>query len=241
MPQHKTGIALITGSGRRLGYTLAHTLLQRGYRVLAQYRSPTDAVQELAAQGADLFQADFNEPEQISELLTAVQEQTQRLDVLIHNASAFQASAQETGHIISQFKSFFNIHMLAPALLNEGLCKLLAHDSQRPGNIIHITDIQVIRPQPDHHLYCASKAGLSSLTQSCARRYAPGIRVNEIAPGPILFADAHSEQHRRSVLAETPLGMEGGLEPVLQAVDYLINNAYVTGERIKVDGGRSLT
>ena len=241
MGNKKTSVALVTGASRRLGYALAQTLQQGDYQVFAQYRTRTREVEQLGAMGVTLLAADLTVREQVSGLIETVHARTSRLDLMIHNASCFATSAPEPDGYPDQFTSFFQLHMLAPAWLNERLRDLLSHDPGHPGNIIHITDIYALRPDPAHHLYCATKAGLSNLTQSCARRYAPHIRVNEIAPGPILFAEEHDEAHREKVLAQTPLGCEGGLTPVLKAVDYLIDNPYVTGERIKVDGGRSLT
>jgi len=241
MGNDKTSVALVTGAGRRLGYALAQTLQQGGYQVFAQYRTRTRQVEQLADVGVTLLAADLTIREQLAALIETVHARTSRLDLLIHNASCFAASTREVDDFPAQFESFFQLHMLAPAWMNERFRDLLSHDPGHPGNIIHITDICALRPDSAHHLYCASKAGLSNLTQSCARRYAPHIRVNEIAPGPILFAESHDAAHREKVLAQTPLGREGGLTPVLKAVDYLIDNPYVTGERIKVDGGRSLT
>lgn len=124
-------------------------------------------------------------------------------------------------------------------LINEGLFELLSATGDDP-NVIHITDIFAERPDPQYRTYTAAKAGLDNLALSYAQLWAPTVRVNRLQPGPILFLPEHSEEHKRKVLANTLLQREGGLQPVLDAIHLLINNAYMTGAVIKVDGGRFL-
>ncbi|WP_197495800.1 SDR family oxidoreductase [Acidihalobacter yilgarnensis] len=133
--------------------------------------------------------------------------------------------------------------MLAPYLINTGLVELLhagADANDSPTDIVHITDIFALSPKPEFDLYCATKAGLENLSQSFAKRYAPRIKVNCLQPGPILFKDSHTPEMRRRVLAETPLGREGGPEAVYRALRALLDNDYLTGTSIPVDGGRHL-
>lgn len=228
--------AFITGAGRRLGLAICHALLDDGYQVIAHYHSSSDGVQELVNRGAQALQANLADLTQVHRLITQLQQTTERLDLLVNNASCFfdnQQVAESDEHLVA----VFNVHTLAPYLIiNELSPKLAKHQ----GNVINITDIYVDSPNPNYVAYCAAKAGLANLTQSFAKKLAPAVRVNAIQPGPILFLPEHGSDYRQHVLNETPLQLEGGLEPVIHALRFLRDNAFITGEAIKVDGGRSL-
>jgi dihydromonapterin reductase/dihydrofolate reductase len=231
---------LVTGCSRRLGLFLAHRLLARGAKVFAHYRTHRPALDTLADAGAQLVQADFDDADARQQLIQRIREESDYLSGIIHNASAFAPSKALEEGASAQFEAFFRVHMLAPFEINEALLDKLYANPEPHSHLIHITDIYAQRPQPSHHSYCATKAGLASLNDSWALRLAPKVRVNQIAPGPILFLDDHDQAHRDEVLAQTPLGVEGGLEPIGKAVDYLLDNPYITGSRMTVDGGRSL-
>lgn len=231
---------LITGCSRRLGLFLAQRLLAQGHQVLAHYRTRRDSIDQLEATGAWVFKADFSDSSQIDGLVEQIGRRCDYLSGIIHNASGFESSLPLAEGGAAQFQRFFRIHMLAPYCLNEALLPLLQANPEAHSDLIHITDIYAQRPDPNRHSYCATKAGLASLNDSWARSLAPKIKVNQIAPGPILFLDEHDQAHRDRVLAQTPLAVEGGLEPIGKAVDYLLDNPYVTGSRLTVDGGRSL-
>ena len=127
--------------------------------------------------------------------------------------------------------------MTMPALLMNALQPSL---SEAKGNIISITDIYSDNPNPEFSLYCSTKAGLKSLTLSAAKKWAPQIRANCIQPGPLKFLPSHSEAEKDKVIKETLLPFEGGFDPVFKTVEFIIDNDYLTGQCINVDGGRSL-
>lgn len=230
-------VAFITGAGRRFGYELAKSLLDEGYRVFAHYNSSRDGVAELEQLGAIGVQADLTNGAAIAELIASVQRQTERLDLLVNNASCFFDN-QIVDDDPAALAAVFEVHVQAPYLLIKGLQSQLRN--AKNGVVINITDIYTDSPSTDYIAYCAAKAGLANLTLSFAKALAPQVRVNGIQPGPILFLPEHDSEHRQKVLAETPLELEGGLEPMLQAVRFLRDNPFVTGEFIKVDGGRAL-
>ncbi|NOZ56164.1 MAG: SDR family oxidoreductase, partial [Calditrichaeota bacterium] len=165
---------------------------------------------------------------------------TTSLRAIVHNASAFSETAENLDEDVALFERFFRVHMLAPYVLNRELLDLLRASPQKPADIVHLTDIYAERPNPDFATYCATKAGLANLTRSLAKRYAPDVKVNAIAPGPILFREEHTEENRRAVLSKTPLGVEGGPEAIYLALKAVLDNYYITGAVIPVDGGRSL-
>lgn len=228
--------ALVTGAGRRLGFYLCQQLLALGWQVVGQYRREHEGLASLRAAGATLIQADFEREEEVRAL--AGQVAAGPLDLLIHNASAFEPGAPTLAGELAQFERFFRVHMQAPFLLNRLLAERLATSGR--GSIIHLTDIYIHAPPPELAAYVATKAGLHSLAMSAARELAPRVRVNTIEPGPILFLDEHGEAWRQQVLARTPLGREGGLAPIWQAVQLLMENDYMTGASLRVDGGRAL-
>ncbi len=231
---------LITGAGRRVGLHLARRLLQDGARVIAHYRSSGENLETLRAEGAQLVQGDLATVDGSLAVAEAVRAMTPALRAIVHNASAFSPTADDPREAASQFIQFFGIHMQAPWLLNTTLEPLLRASASHPADIVHITDIFAERPHPEFDLYCATKAGLENLSLSLARRLAPRIKVNSIRPGPILFMPSHTPEARAKVLAETPLGREGGPEPVYRALRALLDNDFITGAALPVDGGRHL-
>jgi dihydromonapterin reductase/dihydrofolate reductase len=131
--------------------------------------------------------------------------------------------------------------MMAPFLINQSLQPLLKGDSGSPADIIHITDINVENPTPRFDIYGTTKAGLHNMMLVMAKKLAPTIKVNAVAPGPVLFTTQHSDQVKQQMLDETPLAKEGGAEPVYLAVKSLLDNPFITGASIPVDGGRRLS
>ncbi len=229
---------VITGASRRLGLFLCGRFLASGYSVLAVTRSPSDELVQLA-ENADLaiFSVDSYEARNIETLIAQIKDARSKVHALIHNVSAFAKDGAQYSE--QDFALFLRLHMALPAQLNMGLAPLL-HDEQSPGNIIHITDIFADNPSATHVLYCASKAGLENLSKGFAKKLAPGVRVNTIQPGPIQFLPSHSEEDKRKVLAQTLLQREGGFMPIFQAICGILENSYMTGASIKVDGGRAL-
>ncbi|RUO43286.1 SDR family NAD(P)-dependent oxidoreductase [Idiomarina aquatica] len=230
-------VALITGAGRRFGYELANDLLDNGYTVFAHYNSSKGGVEKLEQQGAIGLQADFSDTRAIDNMIDQVIAQTGQLDLLVNNASCFFDN-----HTVDAsddaLAAVYQVHAIAPYKLITGLQALLANAND--GLVINITDIYSERPSTNYIAYCGAKAALANMTLAFAKALAPDIRVNAIQPGPILFLPEHDNQHRQQVLAETPLKVEGGLQPMIDTVKFFRDNPFLTGESIKVDGGRAL-
>lgn len=238
---HSQPPILVTGAGRRVGLHLANRLLDDGQPVIAHYHRESGGIEALAARGALTLQADLAHAVGALALVDAVRAQATALRGIVHNASAFTPTPAEPAAAAAMFEAFFSIHMLAPYLIDTGLAGLLgAGSTAAPTDIVHITDIFAENPRPEFDIYCATKAGLENLTRSLAKRYAPKIKVNSLQPGPILFKDSHTPEMRQRVLAETPLGREGGAEAVYRGLRALLDNDYMTGTAIQVDGGRHL-
>ncbi|MEN5091644.1 dihydromonapterin reductase [Pseudomonas protegens] len=225
---------LITGASQRVGLHCALRLLEDGQPVIVTYRSDRPGLQTLREKGAILLHADFSSEAGILALISEVKSHTDRLRAIVHNASQWleESPGQET----AAFTQMFNVHMLAPYLINLHCAQLLQRSS--PADIIHISDDVTRKGSSKHIAYCASKAGLDSLTLSFAAKYAPTIKVNGIAPALLLFNPDDDAAYRAKALAKSALGIEPGSEVIYQSLRYLLDNPYVTGTTLTVNGGR---
>ncbi|WP_085711758.1 MULTISPECIES: dihydromonapterin reductase [unclassified Pseudomonas] len=225
---------LITGAGQRVGLHCAQRLLEDGHRVIFTYRSERPGVKTLRDLGAVGLFADFSSEASILAFIAELKTHTDSLRAIVHNASEWLA---ENGDGEAEaFTRMFNIHMLAPYLINLHCADLLQRSS--PADIIHISDDVTRKGSSKHIGYCASKAGLDSLTLSFAARYAPSIKVNGIAPALLLFNPDDDATYRAKALAKSALGIEPGSEVIYQSLRYLLDNPYVTGTTLTVNGGR---
>ncbi|MGP6418175.1 dihydromonapterin reductase [Pseudomonas putida] len=225
---------LITGAGQRVGLHCAQRLLEDGHRVIFTYRSERPGVQALRDLGAIGIFADFSSEAAILAFIDELKTHTDRLRAIVHNASEWLA--ETPGNEAEAFSRMLNVHMLAPYLINLHCADLLKRSI--PADIIHISDDVTRKGSSKHIGYCASKAGLDSLTLSFAARYAPAIKVNGIAPALLLFNPDDDAAYRAKALAKSALGIEPGSEVIYQSLRYLLDNPYVTGTTLTVNGGR---
>lgn len=225
---------LITGASQRVGLHCALRLLEDGQPVIVTYRSDRPGLQTLREKGAILLHADFSSEAGILALISEVKHHTDRLRAIVHNASEWLE--ESPGEESAAFTRMFNVHMLAPYLINLHCAELLQRSS--PADIIHISDDVTRKGSSKHIAYCASKAGLDSLTLSFAAKYAPTIKVNGIAPALLLFNPDDDAAYRAKTLAKSALGIEPGSEVIYQSLRYLLDNPYVTGTTLTVNGGR---
>ena len=231
---------LITGAGKRLGLYNANKLLDEGHQVIASYRTMRPSVTELQQRGAIMIQADFSTLDGIVVFIETLRMQTNCLRAIVHNASIWPndntvANQPET------FLGLVNVHMLAPYLINTQCVDLLLNDrGSELRDILHMSDQAVCRGSSNHAAYLASKAGLESMTRSFAKKYAPRIKVNAIAPGLIRFNPDDDEHYKAKTLSKAALPIEPGEQVVWQTLQFIFNNPYMTGEIIPLRGGRHL-
>ncbi|WP_091852049.1 SDR family NAD(P)-dependent oxidoreductase [Marinobacter segnicrescens] len=236
-------VAVVTGAGRRLGFEASMALLERGYRVFALYRSKTDDLLQLADRGAITLKADLADPDSLDRAIANILQQSEAVHLLVNNASEFTADEADQQALARQASRLFQVNSVAPMILMAGLAGALRQgcsDNSAPTLVINITDIFVEKPNPKFAAYCASKAALSNLTLSYARMLAPEVRVNAIMPGPVRFLPDHTAEDQARVLSETLLAREGGFDCVVQQILALLDNHFMTGALIPVDGGRRL-
>lgn len=238
-------VILITGGARRIGAQIARTLHAAGARIVVHYRSSAAAAKELGAElnaarpgSAALFAADLQRDEAPEQLIGAAVGHFGRLDALINNASTFYRTP--VGQIThAAWNDLMGSNLRAPLFLAQAAAPHLA--TQR-GVIINVIDIHGLRPLKGYPLYSIAKAGLAMLTRALARELGPDVRVNGIAPGPVLWAEHDLDDSiKREIIAKTALKRVGSPQDIAHTALFLIRDApYITGQIIAVDGGRSI-
>lgn len=236
--------ALITGAAARLGRAIAEEL-HLDHQVIIHYRNSEQAALALADElnrrrpdSAAAVQSDLATAADCQQLAEAALARFGEISLLVNNASAFFptpiGSADE-----QQWDALMGSNLKAPFFLSQALTPALARSS---GSIVNLADIHADKPMPAHTIYCAAKAGLVMLTKSMARELAPGVRVNAVAPGAILWPDQECEGYNKEqILARIPMQRSGDPSDIARTVRFLAVDApYITGQVIAVDGGRSL-
>ena len=230
---------LITGVGKRVGLYLAQQFLDRDIPVIGTYRTERDSLNQLRDKGATLYQCDFNDNDQIAELISSIKNNHSSLRAIIHNASDWlpDNARLEPSTILQQM---LQVHVQAPYQINLGLADLLAANKDAYTDIIHIGDYVSSCGSKKHIAYAASKAAQDNLTLSFAAKLAPKTKVNSIAPALLLFNEHDDELYRVKTLQKSLMQREAGLEEFMHSIDYLLNSQYVTGRILPLDGGRHL-
>lgn len=231
---------LVSGAGQRIGAYLVRQLLKNtDYPVVFTYRTKHAEVAELQRLGAIAIQADFTEIESLPGLVEKVSQQVCSLRAIIHNASLWLSDEQAP--VGSEaYRNLFQVHVDAPHYLNGQLENLLREASSDLKDIISISDYSINRIRETHIGYLASKAALRTLSQGYAKKLAPEIKVNDIAPALIAFNEGDNENYKAMRLKQAAIPIEPGYEVVWQAVDYLMKSPYSTGSVLQLDGGRHL-
>ncbi len=238
-------VVLVTGGARRLGAAIARLLHAEGARILIHHRaSQADAaalaagLNAVRAGSAATHAADLMDVAALPGIVGAAIAAFGRLDVLINNASTFYPTP--VGEITVQaFDDLIGTNLRAPLFLAQAA----AHELRlRRGLVLNMVDIHAFRPLKRHPVYSAAKAGLVMLTQSLARELGPQVRVNGIAPGPVLWPEGEMDGDLKArIVDRTALKRMGTPEDVARAALYLVRDApYVTGQVLPVDGGRTV-
>lgn len=240
----KNKVALITGSAKRIGKQTAITLHNQGFDIVVHCNNSAKEAKELVntlnnkrTDSATYVQANLNEHQAVLDLASQAKSAFGRLDVLVNNASTFYPT--EVNKVNEEiWDDLFASNLKAPFFLSQALAEEL---NKNQGVIVNIVDIHADRPLKGYPVYCTAKAGLVMLTKSLSRELAPNIRVNAVAPGPILWHDNDlTEQDKTQVLDEVLLKRLGSPINIAEAILYLIQADYVTGHILAVDGGRSI-
>jgi pteridine reductase len=238
------GVALLTGAAKRVGRAVALRLADEGFDIAFTYLTSGDAAgetrDEIEKKGRACLaiSADLTDSQAAVETIYAqVAAKFGRLDVLVNSASIYEPDAAPAD-TTSQMRRLWAIHVESPLLLSRAFTPML---QTAGGCIINMVDLLAERPMPGYLAYCASKAGLWNLTLGLARELAPHVRVNGIAPGVVQWPADLPAEKREQYLRRVPLDRAGTPEDVAGAVAYLsIEAQYVTGQILRLDGGRSI-
>jgi len=240
-------VALVTGAAHRIGAEICRQLHRAGYRIALHYFRSREAAEQLAgelnahrADSCHLYGADLCDEVAVELLSSAVLADFGVIDLLVNNASLYFRTNPDS---ISpeDWAQLTTSNLRAPFLLVRYLQKSLAI---RDGGVVNILDAHSLRAVPGYAVYDMTRSGLESLTRSQARELAPNVRVNAVAPGMILWPEtrdaALTDEQKNTLLENIPMGRLGSPGDIAEAVLFLARAAYITGQVIVVDGGRSL-
>ncbi|HNV86196.1 MAG TPA: SDR family oxidoreductase [Candidatus Omnitrophota bacterium] len=241
----KDKVVLITG-GARIGQEVATYLAERRCHIVLAYRSSRSAAERTAEKVRSMgrraltVQADFMRERDVRRVMGRIEKEMKRLDVLINMASVYKKIP--LFHIKStDWEESLTIHLRAAYHLSHEAARLMR--TQKQGRSINFSDWTSRSGRPryrDYVPYYVAKTGIIGLTEALALELAPEILVNAIAPGPILPPDSIADEEKQEVVSATPLKRWGGSLEIAKTVSFLIETDFVTGECIRVDGGRHL-
>ena len=235
----------ITGAAKRIGKEIALCFSEMGWNIIIHYNSSKNDAQVLADEinganpdSAITVQGNLDVKEDVEKVINIVRDAFPTIDLLINNASTFYPTPIED---ISEehWDKLVGSNLKGPLFLIKGLKDKL---KESKGSIINITDTNLSKGVANYSIYSAAKAGLESITKGLARELAPYIKVNAIAPGAMLEPPdvTWTEEQKSKVISSIPLNRMGSEKDIAEAVKFLAKSNYITGQIIKVDGGRSL-
>ena len=233
--------ALVTGGAVRVGRAISLALGEAGYDVAIHFASSAAAASEVEAAirevggRAATLEANLTQPGEAEGLVARAIAQLGGLDLLVNNAGIFPHARPEEVSV-ADWDRVFALNARAPFFC----CRAAASLMTAGGSIVNIADSGVDEAWPGYAVYLASKAALVSLTRSLARAWAPRIRVNAVAPGPVLLPESYGVEERGNAAERTALRRVGRATDVAAAVLYLDGAEFVTGEVMYVDGGARL-
>ena len=235
----------ITGAAKRIGKEIALCFSEMGWNIIIHYNSSKNDAQVLADEingtnpdSAITVQGNLDVKEDVEKVINEVRDAFPTIDLLINNASTFYPTPIED---ISEehWDKLVGSNLKGPLFLIKGLKDKL---KESKGSIINITDTNLSKGVANYSIYSAAKAGLESITKGLARELAPDIKVNAIAPGAMLEPPdvTWTEEQKSKVISSIPLNRMGSEKDISEAVKFLAKSNYITGQIIKIDGGRSL-
>ncbi|HEX4377859.1 MAG TPA: pteridine reductase [Steroidobacteraceae bacterium] len=237
--------ALVTGGARRVGARIVQVLHAAGANVVIHCHRSRDSAERLATQlqadrpaSAAVVSADLMDIGQLSQLVQACHDRFGGLDILVNNASTFYPTPIGS-MTATQWDDLMGTNLRAPMFLAQAAAGELKRSR---GLILNLVDIHGMRPLRDHLIYSSAKAALIMLTRGLARELAPEVRVNGIAPGPVMWPEGGLDDERKAeILNRTPLHRAGSPDDIASAALFFATGApFVTGQILAVDGGRSI-
>lgn len=243
--------ALVTGGGVRVGKAIAIALAEAGASVAVHHHRSVAAAQQVVARitGASTgsreafaVRADLTQPDEVERMFEQLDGKLGgKLDVLVNSAGIMERVAA-ADLLPDRWQRMFALNVEAPLWCSQAARMRMLSNATPGGAIVNVTDISAERPWRGYAHYCASKAALVSLTKTLALEWAPDIRVNAVAPGAVMLPEGTSAEEVARLEAAIPAKRLGSAEDVAETVVFLASGpAYVTGQVIAVDGGRSIS
>jgi pteridine reductase len=237
-------VAVITGGAIRVGAAIVRELAARGYRVAIHANTSLDRAQELGTElnnnghTAAAFGADLRNEDATRAMIDRVRRHFGRLDALVNSAATWSPTPLEDV-MADDVRRFFEVNTLSTFVCCQHAGLIMA-DQEQGGAIVNIGDWAVERPYGGYSAYFVSKGAIPTLTRMFAVELAPKVRVNAVLPGPVLLPESVSPEERRRAIAGTLVQRPGKPENIAQAVAALLENDFITGVCLPVDGGRTL-
>ncbi len=235
--------AFISGGGRRIGKGLTLALAGAGCNLILHYNRSAQAAQETAAQAEAmgvrvlLRQADLSRLDEAGHLFSDLPSHFTPTQILVNSAAIFPKDKLED-MTVAGWGQTMRVNLRSPILLTQAFYRALP--PTWPAAVVNISDWRTERPYRTHFSYTISKGGLDAFTRAAALQLAPRVRVNGIALGAMLPPDGASETYWRQVLNTVPLARGGGVDSVRRALLFLLENDFITGEILRLDGGAHL-
>ena len=235
----------LTGGAKRIGKTTCKHFHDEGFNIIFHYNSSfteaneiKESLNSIREDSCFILQADFNDKSSIAKLTKGVAEITEELAVLINNASSFYPTPIEQASL-DEWNDLMSTNATTPLFLTQALLPFL---KKGKGCVINISDTLAPSGIKNFSLYSGAKSALEGITKSLAKELAPDIRVNAISPVAILWPEDEdlSEEQQKERLSKVPLGRIGSPEDISSVAVFLTSAKYITGQVIKVDGGRSV-
>ena len=236
---------LVTGGALRIGSEIVTSFAKMGWDIILHYRNSSEEAKKIKKNLEDLYeteiflvQGDLNVDEDVQNLIDIINKNYKNLDALVNNASSFYNT--EIGNLTNaNWDDLVGNNLKAPLFLINGLKDILMSTS---GSVINITDVNIDMGSPNYSIYTAAKGGLAAITKSLAKELAPNITVNAVAPGAILEPPGVTwdDNKLKEVIRNILLNRMGNEKDIANAVRFLVRAKYITGQTIRVDGGKSL-
>ena len=236
---------LITGAAKRIGESIVRSLAVDGHNILIHYNNSENEAKKLQNYlknkkiASSIYKSNLENEKDIEKLLEKINsDYGNKLDTIINCASTFGLDSAKNVNSKS-FDKHMSTNLLAPIILSKYLANNCVRT--RDNNIINIIDQRVLRLNPSYFSYSISKYGLWGATKMMAQEYSPYVRVNGIAPGPIIANTDQSESDFDKEASNTPLGHKPDIYDISNAIKFILSTKSVTGQIIAIDSGQHLS
>jgi len=237
-------VALVTGAARRVGRSIALALAERGAELVIHFHTSDREAQEVLAlikRGGGkpvAARGDVSVAADVDRIVETVLQAFGRVEILVNSAAIFYRTPFER-LTEADWDRFLGVNLKGPFLLSRKVGEIMLRQGR--GKIINVADIAWEKAWAEYIPYVVSKAGLVALTRGLARALAPAVQVNAVAPGAVLLPEGAAREEHEQAIRRIPLQRVGSPEDIARAVVYLVENDFITGEVLTVDGGQHLT